>query len=70
MATRAVLLSVLGSVVLGLTLLAVGVSIYSNTLMQESISRARFATTRAGGSVSHAADSVGLTEDVMGVLTA
>ena len=66
-ATRTVLLSVFGSIVLGLTLLVVGLSIYGNTLMQDSISRARFATTRAGGSASHAADTVGLTEEVLAV---
>ena len=67
LAARTVRLSVLGSVVLGLAILLLGLSIYGNSLMQESISRARFATTRAGGSASHAADTVGLTRDVMEV---
>ena len=66
-ATRTVLLSVIGSMVLGLTLLAVGLSIYGNSLMRESISRARFATTRAGGSAYRGTDTAGLTRDVMEV---
>lgn len=66
-ATRTVWFSVLSSVALGLTILLVGLSIYGNSLMQDAISRARFATTRAGGSASHAADTVGLARDVMEV---
>lgn len=66
-ATRTVLLSVLGSIVLGLASLLVGLSIYGNSLMQESISRTRTTVSTAESSVRNGTDTIGLVRDVMGV---
>ena len=57
----------ISSIVLGVTILLVGLSIYGNSLLQDSIARACLATTRAEGSATHVLDTVGLTRDVMEV---
>ena len=52
---------------MGLASLLVGLYIYGNSLMQESISRARTTPSTASSSVQHGMDTVGLAEDVMRV---
>lgn len=66
-ATRTVWFSVISSIVLGLASLLVGLSIYSNSLMQASISRTRSICPRAASSAQHGTDTVGLADDVMRV---
>ena len=65
--TRTVWLSVLGFILIGLASLLVGLSIYGNSLMQESIKSTRITTGRAAASAEHGADTVGLARDVMRV---
>ena len=57
-AARTVWLSVISSIVVGLASLLVGLSIYGNTLMQDSISRARTTTSTAASSVRHGMDTL------------
>lgn len=64
-ATRTIWLSVLGSIMLGLMILLVGLSIYGNSLMQESISRARATVSRAQASARHGADTEGFANGSM-----
>ncbi len=66
-ASRTVWLSVLSSVVVGLASLLVGLSIYGNSLMQESISRTRTMVSTASSSVRNGTDTIGLAGDVMRV---
>lgn len=65
--TRTVWLTVLSSFLIGVASLFVGLSIYGNSLMQESIARARSATTRAASSATHGTNTVGLAREVMEV---
>ena len=65
--TRTVWLSVLGFILIGLASLLVGLSIYGNSLMQESIKSTRITTGRAAALAEHGADTVGLARDVMRV---
>ena len=62
---RTVNLSVISSVVLGLVSLLVGLSIFSNSLMKDSVSRTRTTTSKAASSAEHIADIAGFAEDVM-----
>ncbi len=66
-ATRTIWFAVLSSFVLGLASLMVGLYIYSNSLMQESVSRTRSTTSRAASSAQNGTDTVGLAADVMRV---
>lgn len=63
--TRTVWLSVLSSIAVGLASLLFGLGIYGNSLMRESITRARATTSRAASSAQHGADTAGLAKDVM-----
>ena len=66
-AVRTVRFSVLMSLVLGLAILLVGLYIYSNSLMQESLSRVRSTCPSAASSAQNGTDTVGLADDVMRV---
>ncbi len=66
-AARTVWFSVISSVVLGLASLLVGLSIYGNSLIKESISRACSTCPRAASTAEHGTNTVGLAEDVMRV---
>ena len=65
--TKTVWLSTLGFILIGLASLLVGLSIYSNSLMQESITSTRTTAGRAAASAQHGTDTVGLARDVMRV---
>ena len=57
--------TVIGCIILGLVLLAVGLGLYSVSLTRQYVSQAFYLSQTAAQSASHATDSVGLAERVM-----
>ena len=64
---KSIRFTVLGSVLLGLTMLIVGLGIYGSGLTTQSIKTAYNLASYAAVSVEHGADAVGLAEEVMGI---
>ena len=66
-AKKTVLLAMLSAVVLGLVSLFVGLGIYSDSLITDSIALTRSTATKAAAAAAHGTDTAGLSADVMGV---
>lgn len=64
-AVRTVWLSVISSIIVGLSSLVLGLSIYGNSLIQESIDKTRSTVSKAASSAKHGTDTAGLAKEVM-----